>query len=52
MRVGASLLYVVLLVAAVVLFAAASFTWRGKRPWLVPAGLACFAGAFLVQALL
>jgi hypothetical protein len=44
-------LYVVLLIAAVVLFVLAALP-RVKAAWLLPAGLAAFAGAFLAQATL
>lgn len=41
----------VLLIAAVVLFLLAAFP-RIAKAWMIPVGLACFAGAFLVGRLI
>jgi uncharacterized membrane protein YgdD (TMEM256/DUF423 family) len=44
-------LSLVLLIVAVVLFVLAAFP-RLVAAWMLPVGLACFAGAFLVDRLL
>lgn len=49
MNEGAGLVALLLLIAAVVLFVLAAFVPRG---WMVPVGLACFAGSFLLPRLL
>lgn len=52
MKVDASLFSILLLVVAVALFLLAGLATRLSRGWMVPVGLAAFAGSFLVTALL
>lgn len=51
MKVDASIFSIVLLIIAVVFFVLATVKTLA-RGWMVPLGLAAFAGSFLVTALL